>query len=73
MQYKIEMRYFYGWDDAGWTDEKDGETKPTRFQNVHHAQVGIDEFMADVKHAVTEGDMDTEAVRDDYRIVEVKD
>ena len=71
MHYKIEMKYFYGWDDAGWTEEMNGETKPMRFQSVHDAQTAIDDFFDDVKTAVFARDMDTEAVRSDYRIVGV--
>ena len=71
MQYKIEMRYFARWDDAEWADEKDGVDKPTRFQSVHQAQAAIEEFMGEVKQAVVDGNMDSEAVRDDYRIVKV--
>lgn len=73
MQYKIEMRYLYGWDDAGWTEETDGKTKAMRFEYVGLAQAAIDEFFADVKVAVLAGDMDTEAVRGDYRIVAAND
>ena len=71
MQYKIEMRYFYGWDDAKWTEEKDETEKPMRFQKVRQAQQAIEEFIGEVKHAVIEGNMDSEAVRDDFRIVKV--
>ena len=73
MPYKIELRYFYGWDDAGWTDEDDAGSTPTRFQTVNEAQDALDEFFADVKIAVIEGNVDTEEVRDDYRIVAVSD
>ena len=73
MSYKIELRYFYGWDDAGWSEEIDGATKPSRFDTVEQAQVGMSEFFADVKAAVAAGDMDTEEVRDEYRIVAVNE
>ena len=73
MRYKIEMRYSYGWDDAGWTDATDSEIIPTRFESMHYAQVALDELFADVKSAVVAGDMDMEEVRDDYRIVAVND
>jgi len=71
MQYSIELKYFYGWDDACWSEEMDGETKPMRFQRVDDAEAAIDEFISDVKAAVIAGNLDAEAVRDDYRIVEV--
>ena len=73
MQFKIELRYFYGWDDANWTEEIDGETRPMRFRDVNHARTAVDEFFADVQVAVAAGNMDTEAVSDDYRITEVND
>jgi len=73
MRYKIELRYFYGWDDAGWTDATDSEIIPTRFESIHQAQVALDKLFADVKSAVITGDMDVEEVRDDYRIVAVND
>jgi hypothetical protein len=73
MQYKIELRYFYSWDDAGWTEEINGEIKPLRFQTVGQAQAALDEMFADVKAAVAAGNMDTEEVHDDYRIVTVID
>jgi hypothetical protein len=73
VSYKIELRYFYGWDDACWTEEKAGETKPMRFPNVPRAQRAIDEFVADVKAAVVAGTMDSEAVREDLRITQVND
>jgi len=68
MHYKIELRYFYGWDDGGWTEEIDGEITPLRFETVGQAQVALDEFFAEVRAAVAAGDLDTEEVRDDYRI-----
>jgi hypothetical protein len=73
MRYKIELRYFYGWDDAGWTDATDSEIIPTRFESIHQAQVALDKLFADVKAAVTADDMDVEEIRDDYRIVAVNE
>ena len=73
MQYEIELRYFYGWDDAGWTEEIDGLTKPLRFDTAEQAQAGMNEFFADVKAAIAAGDMDTEEVRDEYKIVAVNE
>lgn len=71
MQCKIELRYFYGWDDAGWTEEIGGEIKPLRFETGGQAQAALDELFAEMKAAVVAGNMDTEEVRDDYRIVAV--
>ena len=72
MHYKIELRYLCGWDDAGWTEEIRGETNPMRFENVEQGQAALDEFFAGVKAAVASGDMDTEEVSEDYRIVGAK-
>jgi hypothetical protein len=73
MAYKIEMKYFYGWDDAGWTDEIDFESKPTRFFSVRQARAALGEFFAEVKAAVHAGNMDVEENGDDYRIVEASE
>lgn len=74
MLYKIEMRYIYGWDDAGWEegDGDDAELKPLRFHSRSEAQTAINEFLADVKDAVAAGDMDMEENPNDYRIVETE-
>jgi hypothetical protein len=71
MQYKVEMKYFNGWDDAGWTEETDSEIKPLRFESRQQAQAELEELFADVKAAVASGDMDSEEDPNDYRIVEV--
>lgn len=71
MRYKVELKYSYGWDDAGWTDEIDGKIQPTRFQNVAEAEVDLLEFLANVKVAVTAGDMQLGHDLEDYRIVKV--
>ena len=72
MRYKIESIYTYGWDDAGWTEETDGVTKPMRFETVSHAQAELEEFFANVKAAATAGNMDAEENRNHFRIVAVK-
>lgn len=38
--YKVEMRYSYGWDDAGWCDEG----KPWRFATKEEAQEEINDL-----------------------------
>src|SRR4051794_24715526 len=58
MQYRIELRYWHGWDDACWSEEINGETRPMRFQNIEEAEVAINEFFAGVRAAVAAGDMD---------------
>lgn len=72
MRYKIEVIHTYGWDDAGWTEEASGVTKPMRFETVSHAQADLEEFFANVKAAVAAGNMDTEENPNHYRIVAVK-
>jgi len=70
MQYKIEIVYTYGWDDACWTEETtDGVTRPLRFETVGSAQAALDEFFTKVKNAVAAGNMDTEENPNHYRIV----
>ena len=71
MQYKIEVVYCHGWDDAGWTEETDAETRPLRFETVDSAQAALDEFFGNVKNAVDAGNMDTEENRNNYRIATV--
>jgi hypothetical protein len=73
MQHKIELRYFYGWDDAGWSEEVNGETRPLRFGNREEARQAIEEFFVDVKAAVVSNDIDIEEFREDYRIVDSND
>jgi hypothetical protein len=72
MQYKVEAIYSSGWDDAEWTEETDGVTKPMRFESVNHAQAELEEFFAKVKAAVAAGNMDTEENPNHYRIVAAK-
>jgi hypothetical protein len=69
MQYKIEVVYAHGWDDAEWTEETDAEPLPLRFETVESAQAALDEFFGNVKAAVDAENMDTEENRDNYRIV----
>ena len=71
MRYKVEMWYMYGWDDAGWTEEKDGVSKPMRFRTKLQAQAELNNFFAEVKNAVASGDMDVEETPEDYRIVPI--
>jgi hypothetical protein len=71
MRYKVEMKYIYGWDDAGWTDETDEDSKPTRYETILEAQAELDDHFAKVKAAVAFGDMDIEENTADYRIVAV--
>ena len=64
------MKYFCGWDDAGWTEESGEASQPMRFESIHRAQAGLDDFFATVKAAIISGDMDIEENPKDYRIVE---
>ena len=68
---RIEMKYGFGWDDAGWTEAADGEAVPLRFANRDEAQAALESFFAEVAAAVAAGDMDIIANPADYRIVEV--
>ncbi len=71
MRYRVEIKYIYGWDDAGWTDETDEDSKPTRFESVQEAQAELDDHFAKVRAVVAFGDMDIEENPADYRIVAV--
>ncbi|HAO99690.1 MAG TPA: hypothetical protein DCQ83_06555 [Fibrobacteres bacterium] len=74
MSYKIELRYLYGWDDAGWTEEKDGvKEAPLRFGSFDEAQIALNEFFDDVSAAVMAGNIDQEKNICDYRIAKVFD
>ena len=73
MLFKIELRYFYGWDDANWTDETDCEIRPTRFESIHLAQAALDRLFAEVKAAVVVGHMGSDEIAEDYRIVAVNE
>jgi len=70
MRYKIQLRYIYGWDDAGWTEEINGIEEPMRFETIEQAQAALEEFFAEITIAVAAGDMDMEENPDDYRIVD---
>lgn len=65
------MRYAYGWDDAGWTEETNGQTAPLRFESREEARAALDAFFAEVANAVAAGATDMEKHPADYRIVEV--
>ena len=71
MNYKIELRYLFGWEGAGWTEADDRGERPLRFNDRFAAQTALAEFFAEVRTAVRNGDMDIGASPDDYRIVEV--
>lgn len=71
MRYKVEMKYFHGWDDAGWTEDSNEASRPMRFETVRQAQTELNDFFAKVKAAVTSGSMSIEENPKDYRIVEV--
>jgi len=69
MLYKVEMRFLYGWDDAGWEEGDETEERPMRFCTKADAQAELEEFFAGVKAAVAAGNMDMEENPRDYRIV----
>ena len=73
MRYRIDMKYWGGWGDAGWTEEKGGNDNPVRFETVSEAQVALDQFFVGVERAVAAGHMDFEAARNDYRIAAATD
>jgi hypothetical protein len=72
MRYKIELKYSYGWDDAGWTEEINGEDVPVRYETVAEAQEDIAQFLANVNAAVAAGDMLFGRDAEEYRVVEAE-
>lgn len=72
MKFKIELKYFYGWDDAGWTDNDGAGAQPTRFESATEAQIALEEFFADVAAAVAANGLASGHDRSDYRVVKMK-
>jgi len=71
--YKVEMKFAYGWDDAGWMTD-DGTTEcPTRFVTRRAAQAEINEHCEMMAEAVKAGDMTDADKPSDFRIVEATD
>ena len=64
-KWKVEHRFSYGWDDAGWTVE--GE--PQRFNSKNEAEDEIREHIKDQNEAFKRGYMDSKYRRSDYRAV----
>jgi hypothetical protein len=73
MAFKIELRYVYGWDDAGWTEDGGAGPAPLRFPTIAAARTAMEMFFAEVRAAVRRGDMDVEENPVDYRIVEARE
>jgi hypothetical protein len=70
MEFKIEVLYTYGWDDARWTEEgPDGVTKPLRFKSTDSAQEGLNDYFLEVRKAVAVGNLEKEENPNHYRIV----
>ncbi len=70
MKFKIEHRFSYGWDDAGWTDEDlAGNSNPARFRSRRAARVGLNKFLQDVEDAVAAGDMMFGYAAHEFRVV----
>jgi hypothetical protein len=73
MRYKIELKYTYGWDDAGWTDETRHKVEPVRFASAAEAHLALREYFEFRKAAVADGNMDSDAESSGCRIVESDD
>jgi len=73
MSYKIEARYTYGWDDAGWSESSGSRWKPLRFPTRAAAEEALREYFEAVKKAVAAGSMDREECVADFRVAEVRD
>ena len=61
--WRVEHRFSYGWDDAGWTT--DGA--PDRFETKREAEAAIDEFIADTADAFRIGYLASAYNRRNYR------
>ena len=61
MEWKIEHRFSYGWDDAGWD--------PARFPTRAAACAAIDEFIEDTRAEHAAGNLSDAYRRRDYRAV----
>lgn len=70
-KWKVEHRFSYGWDDAGWTveDVKTRRSEPQRFDFKADANAEIREHIKDQHQAFKAGDMDEKYSRSDYRAV----
>ena len=68
--FEVQTKFLYGWENC-WTVEKDGEMVPEYFDTIGEAQASINELLADVKEAVSRGDMEEEYDPEDYRIVQI--
>lgn len=68
MSWKVEHRYTYGWDDAGWMIND----QPMRFESQEEGNREVDEFIADTEAAAGEGDFEPYR-REDYRVVPAED
>jgi hypothetical protein len=72
VRYKIEVIYASGWDDAEWSEEANGVSRPLRFKTAGSAQTALDDYFSSVKTAVAAGFMDREENPNHYRIAAVK-
>ena len=75
MKYKIEARYVFGWDDAGWAESvgsAGSRWKPLRFRTRAAAEAALREYFEAVKKAVALGAMDREERAADFRVAEAR-
>lgn len=67
MPYKVEMRFAYGWDDAGWLEDD----VPMRFDLEDQAVGEIEDHCRLYREAFTGGDMSEPCYEEDFRVVRV--
>jgi hypothetical protein len=69
MQYKVEMQFSYGWDDADWHQPDDS---PWRFDTKEEAQKEIDFFCEEMNAKRGSAERRAGEMYDpnDYRVVE---
>ena len=66
--YEVQTRFYPdNWENCWY----DGVAK-VYYDSREAAQAELDEFLADVREAVANGDMEEEYSPDDYRVVEVR-
>ncbi|HWY35461.1 MAG TPA: hypothetical protein VNX68_12510 [Nitrosopumilaceae archaeon] len=67
--FEVQTAFIYGWENCWTTTDKDGKLALETFSTREQAQKAIDELIADVKDAVSKGEMEEEYDPEDYRIV----
>jgi len=72
MKWQVQEHVGGGWTNT-WTEVIDGKAEPVPlvFDTEQDANDSLDDLLAEVKEAVSKGEMDATYNREDYRIVPV--